>query len=211
MIRSGIYEIRNLINGKVYIGSSQNLKGRQLRHFRRLQKEISSHPYLQNAWNKHGEENFKFSILIYCSVNSLLFYEQQFLDKRLPEYNCCPIAGGTRGYKHSDEARKNMSKAQMGNTKGSGNKGKTRQKISIANTGKKHTKEARQKIGKALLGNMNTKGRSLTKEHKQKISSTLKERPSHLKGGKLSKEHRHKISKGVKKYYQKRRLDATKN
>lgn len=59
----GIFQIRNLVNGKIYIESSVNLDKIWNRH--RVQLKMSGHPneQLQKEWNEYGEDNFKFEIL----------------------------------------------------------------------------------------------------------------------------------------------------
>lgn len=61
---SGLYRIRNLVNGKVYIGQTKNFQMRWKIHLERLQRGLSGLTLLQNSWTKHGEENFVFEILI---------------------------------------------------------------------------------------------------------------------------------------------------
>lgn len=58
-----LYEIKNIINNKVYIGRTSNIKARWNRHRNELRKNKHHCIHLQRAWNKYGEENFKFSIL----------------------------------------------------------------------------------------------------------------------------------------------------
>jgi group I intron endonuclease len=59
----GIFQIRNLTNEKVFIGSTPNLDAAFNRH--RFQLDAGSHPSksLQKEWNELGEENFAFEIL----------------------------------------------------------------------------------------------------------------------------------------------------
>jgi group I intron endonuclease len=59
---AGIYQIRNLVNGKVLLGSSVSLDGRLNRH--RFALRIGQHrfPALQADWNQHGEAAFAFEI-----------------------------------------------------------------------------------------------------------------------------------------------------
>jgi hypothetical protein len=56
----GVYQIKNLVSGKSYIGSSNIIQKRWTQHRRELRAGIHFNPKLQNAWNKYGEENFKF-------------------------------------------------------------------------------------------------------------------------------------------------------
>ncbi len=62
---SGIYQIRNLINNKIYIGSSYNLDKRNKTHFKTLKLNTHSNRHLQDSFNIYGEKNFVFEILEY--------------------------------------------------------------------------------------------------------------------------------------------------
>jgi len=68
---SGIYAIINLINDKMYIGSSKNIKSRFKTHTRDLNKNKHFNPYLQNAWNKYGGGNFTIEVIEYIKNNKL--------------------------------------------------------------------------------------------------------------------------------------------
>lgn len=57
---SGIYCIINIVNNKVYIGATKNLADRKSQHFSELRNNKHPNEYLQNSWNKYGEENFAF-------------------------------------------------------------------------------------------------------------------------------------------------------
>lgn len=59
----GVFQIRNVKNEKVFVGSTPNLDAAFNRH--RFQLNAGAHPSksLQNDWNKLGEENFVFEIL----------------------------------------------------------------------------------------------------------------------------------------------------
>ena len=55
---SGVYIITNLVNGKRYIGSSNDLYERSYSHIHHLQKQDHVNSHLQNSWNKYGEDKF---------------------------------------------------------------------------------------------------------------------------------------------------------
>ena len=55
---SGIYCIINIKNSKKYIGSSKNIRQRLWSHRAELRHNKHENSYLQNAWNKYGEQNF---------------------------------------------------------------------------------------------------------------------------------------------------------
>jgi hypothetical protein len=59
----GVYQIRNLANGKIYLGSSLNLNAIWNRE--RLQLDMGSHPNaeLQHDWKATGEAGFAYEIL----------------------------------------------------------------------------------------------------------------------------------------------------
>lgn len=76
----GIYKIENIINNKVYIGSSIDIEKRFYKHLWMLRKGVHDNNYLQNSFNEHGEENFKFSIIESCSEDMLIEMENFFLN-----------------------------------------------------------------------------------------------------------------------------------
>ena len=63
---AGIYEIKNINSGKVYIGQSKDIMIRWRDHIARLKSQKHDNKYLQHAWNKYGAEAFTFSILEEC-------------------------------------------------------------------------------------------------------------------------------------------------
>lgn len=79
-IISGVYSITNLKNGKLYIGSSNNIYRRWRDHKNLLKKDKHHSNHLQRAWNKYGEENFIFKILEECNEDILLKREQYYID-----------------------------------------------------------------------------------------------------------------------------------
>lgn len=99
----GIYQIKNKINNKSYIGSSSRLKLRWNRHLTDLKCNVHHSLALQRAFHKYGYDNFEFIILENCGIEKLLEREQYYLDNLKPEYNICKIAGNCLGVKHSTE------------------------------------------------------------------------------------------------------------
>lgn len=78
---SGIYQIRCVPTGKIYVGSAVNLRERWYRHRRALGRGKHVNCYLQQAWDKYGEENFEFIVLEYVERGGLLAAEQIWMDK----------------------------------------------------------------------------------------------------------------------------------
>jgi group I intron endonuclease len=113
---SGIYCIENLIDGKKYIGQSVNLYKRINEHLRVLRKNQSQCEILQHAWNKYGEENFKFWIVEECFIDKLdereIFWIKELHSQR-DEWGYNISWGGdtpTRGMKHTQEWKDTASK-----------------------------------------------------------------------------------------------------
>ena len=78
---SGIYLIKNIVNNKIYVGSSVNLNDRNYKHFWMLRKGIHDNNHLQNSYNKHGDSSFIFEILEYCPSEKLILKENYYISK----------------------------------------------------------------------------------------------------------------------------------
>lgn len=80
----GVYKITCLANNKIYIGSSSNILKRWSNHRYELRHDTHSNRYLQNAWNKYGEDSFKFEVVELCNPSYRFELEQKYLDKLQP-------------------------------------------------------------------------------------------------------------------------------
>ncbi|MCE9677451.1 GIY-YIG nuclease family protein [Paraclostridium bifermentans] len=118
--RPGIYKIINTLNGKVYIGSTQNIRIRRNNHFTNLRYNRHHNIHLQNAYNKYGLENFEFIVLEYVdSIDYLLEKETSWIKKLKSNdnkygYNSRVYTETNRGFKHSKETKDRISKAKKG-------------------------------------------------------------------------------------------------
>lgn len=192
---TGVYQIRNLANGKRYIGSTaKSFSHRWSKHRRDLQRGKHHSPAIQRAWDKYGENAFAFEIVLICSRADCVMYEQRCLDgfktcNQKYGYNICPTAGSTLGVKHSAEAcaRKSLL------VKGRRHTPETIAKCRAVKTGLTHTPEAKAKMRAAKLGRRHTKeaiakcriasaNRRHTAESRAKLSAALS-------GKKKSAEH----------------------
>lgn len=117
---SVIYQIRNISNNKIYIGSAVNARVRRNRHVSDLRKGIHHSIILQRAWVKYGEENFIFEILEEVpDKNKLLEREQYYLDEFksfIPNigYNVELNAASSLGVKRSDWFKERLRAANLG-------------------------------------------------------------------------------------------------
>lgn len=99
---TGVYQIVNKTNGKLYIGSSSNLVGRKASHYSSLRSKNHGNSHLQNAYNKYGAANFEFKVLIYCDIKDMIFYENLLIagfkaNKKEFGYNARVAAETNRG------------------------------------------------------------------------------------------------------------------
>jgi len=121
---SGIYIIKNKINGKFYVGSSDDIRHRWYEHVYKLRKNKHNNPHFQNAWNKYGENNFEFLIVEKCNKDELLIKEQYYISKLQPfkknGYNICDTAGGGDNITHNPNKEAFIDKMKIIN-KGEGN------------------------------------------------------------------------------------------
>lgn len=107
--KTGIYCIHNLINNKKYVGKSKNIYYRLHRHKSDLIKNKHKNPYLQNAWNKHGEKNFQCYILELCKLKDSFKLEEKYI-KECGDYNCATF--NDQRIQYSKKTRQKMSKVK---------------------------------------------------------------------------------------------------
>lgn len=93
-----IYSIVNVINSKVYIGSTNLFYKRKSSHIRQLEQNKHHSIHLQRAYNKYGENAFEWDILQKVeNLEDLFFYEQKWIDLTQSTfgkygYNINPVA-----------------------------------------------------------------------------------------------------------------------
>lgn len=162
---AGVYQIKNKINGHIYIGSSVNMVDRLWNHKTKLRNQTHKNPHLQAAWNKYGEENFEFTILETVQRREdAVKLEQKYIDTFNPDYNIATSATATRlGIPMSDDAKKKLSKVKLIQNKGKNN----------PFYGKTHTKETRKKISEYRSG------RKLSDKHRESITRAQMGEKSH--------------------------------
>jgi group I intron endonuclease len=166
---SGIYKIKNILDNKIYVGSAEDFLRRIYEHTYLLKKNKHHSTYLQNAWNKHGENSFIFGLIeVVEDLTQLIPREQHYIDTLKPEYNMCPTAGSRLGSTQTVQAiekiRKNATKFWLGKNLPE----ETKKKIGDANRGNQHTQEAINKI--TINNSRYWKGKTRSTEAKEKMA-----------------------------------------
>lgn len=161
---SCIYTITNKVNGKFYVGKTNNFFYRISKHKCALRDGIHVNEHLQRAWNKYGEENFEFEILeehIPSNLISMEHYWCNLLDalNENRAYNIRPTHPFGKGT-NSLETREKTSRALTGKKLSN----EHRLKLSIAKKGRKLSEDTRKKMSQAA------KGKSKSEETKKRIS-----------------------------------------
>lgn len=177
--KAGIYKIVNLVNNKIYVGSSVNLPSRKYEHFKKLSNNVHHNAHLQNSYNKYSKENFVFQVVEYINIiedrqelkNILLEREQYYINTLQPQYNIRPIAVSCAGCKKSKDTCKKIVVSRKNNNK-EWHTQETKEKIRNANKGHEVTQETKEKIKQYRIG------KKQTQETKEKIKNTLKNRPA---------------------------------
>jgi len=169
-----IYKITNIVNNKIIIGQTKYLRIRWSSYRSLLRKNRYSNGHLQNAWNKYGEQNFKFEVIFTCPVQDLDFHEIRLIDlydstNREKGYN---LDSGGKRPEHSEE---------------------TKEKIRQWNLGRKMSDEAKEKMSASRMGNKNHAfGKHQSEEHKKKRARSGEE--NGMYGKTISDEHKRKLS-----------------
>lgn len=173
----GIYKISSITKPeRFYIGSSVNIRKRWREHLWLLKINDHHSKKLQRHFDKYGESDLLFSILLSCEKEDLLKIEQYFLDSYNPYFNGSKTAGSCLGFKHSDESKQKMRERRLGH---------------------KHSEESKQKMRESKMGNIPwNKGKkmpAISQETRQKMSKIRKGMVSNFKGKRHTEESLRKM------------------
>lgn len=122
--RGGIYQIRNMLNNKIYVGSAKNFKKRWREHRNGLNGRYHGNQYLQNSWNLYKDANFNFEIIEYIDDTDSLFLREKYWLERLNVtddkngYNIYPCPIGFMTGQYPEETRMKISKGVSGENNG---------------------------------------------------------------------------------------------
>lgn len=184
----GIYIIRNVVNGKCYIGKSEtDIKKRWQAHLTLLNNNKHYNAYLQRAYNKNVA-SFEFDILETCTVEECDDKEKYWINElksydRSYGYN---LTYGGEGGIPTEE---------------------TLEKIRMTSLGRTHTEETKRKIAESKMG----KPRS--EEVIRKLTNSKIGKPSWNKGlsGIYNDETLKKIGDASKRTHENNPLIGEKN
>jgi group I intron endonuclease len=110
----GVYLIRNTVNGKAYVGSTQRrFRERWCAH--RAMLRGNKHPcrHLQSAWNKYGEAAFRFEVAEALGDTKMAVEREQYwldvFQTLSKAYNSRPRAASNSGAHWTKEVRQQIS------------------------------------------------------------------------------------------------------
>jgi group I intron endonuclease len=173
----GIYKITTTHNNKVYIGYSSNIELRFKQHKNCLKNNNHDNMYLQNTYNKYGENIFSFEILEECPYELCIEKEHYYVsfyksNKRKHGYNLANTGIGKIGKMpkkiilKSIQIRKNNAKIR-----GYYFSKEIIKKQVNARKGWKHSEDAKIKIGLSSKGRK--KSNSAIEQHKKQIQKQV--------------------------------------
>jgi group I intron endonuclease len=138
----GVYIIRNLVDGRAYVGSSINMRKRLREHRQRLTNRNHWNGYLQEAWTGYGGYSFRADVyqeMPGATEEELWAAEVEWIQRlqshtREHGYN---LDNGTRrtAGRISEETREKLRRSHMGYQPTE----EHREKLSIAGKGRKRT------------------------------------------------------------------------
>lgn len=189
-----IYEIKNLINGKTYVGQRKCPVSKTPNS----DSYMGSGVHLIKSEKKYGYNNFVKTILAICESPLIAdelerIYISLYRELGKAEYNMAD--GGVIHFTMNNETKRKCSEIRKEYFKNNPNAGKihsdkmkgrklseeTKKKISESNKGRKLSEETKRKISEA------SKGKKMSEEARQKMSEANK-------GKVLSEDTRRKIS-----------------
>ena len=218
-MKNVVYKIRNIINGHYYIGSTVDSRKRFWAHRKDLRNNVHVCVHLQRAWNKYGEDAFKFEIVQKLhSRNDLFPTEQKLLNEHFGKDYCYNVAAYADAPMRdaSPEMRARLAERTKAWLERDGHPrqgvphtDESKQQMSESRTGKaagpEHYRygktvspEVRKRIGDAQRGKPKAPGRKVSAEGMEKIrAAAAAGHYSHWTGRNHTEESKAKMSKRV--------------
>lgn len=82
-VEGGIYAVRCVASGEVWVGGSPDLSKIQNRLWFTLRQGMNTHRSLQIAWNAHGAEAFSFEIVERLDAEEIGYVRDRVMKERL--------------------------------------------------------------------------------------------------------------------------------
>jgi len=143
----GVYAVTNLLNSKVYIGQSSNIRARLRQH-----RKVTTQSALSNDIKIYGAVNFSWKVLHESDSLSERHALECFwiakTDSTKLGYNKATGGPGPTGFKMANETKEKLSLALTGRHVSE----ETKEKHRVAATGFKHSQETRDLLSKRRTG-----------------------------------------------------------
>lgn len=171
---SGLYQIRNTINGWVYLGTASLFRNRFSDHLRRLRVGTHYNGPLQADFNSHGEDSFTFEVIALIRDPKVRLQIEEDAIRLSFGPGCYNLSAVNPPYvlgiKRSPETRAKMSASFKGRVVAP----EAREKIRTALTGRKATEETKQKMSAQHSGVPipNARGKKRSPETKTRMSES---------------------------------------
>jgi len=218
-MKNVIYKIRNVINDKFYVGSTVDSRKRFWAHRKALRLGNHDCIHLQRAWDKYGEDCFKFEVIEQLNSKEELYpAEQKWLDEHFGKDYCYNVAAHADSPMRdaSPEIRAKLAEKTKAWLEREGHPrqghictpeeiaymGERRKGIHAGENhyryGKTVSEETRKKIGDTQRGKPKAPGRTVSEEGKAKIRAAAEAgHYSHWKGKQHTEESKLKMSKAI--------------
>ena len=217
-MKNVIYKIRNVVNNKFYVGSTVDSRKRFWAHRKALRLGNHDCIHLQRAWDKYGEDCFKFEIIEQLNSKEELYpAEQKWLDEHFGKDYCYNVAAhadspmrdaspeiraklsakAKEWHEHNAHPRQGMThtpesiELMVANNKAP--KGENHYRY-----GKTVSEETRKKIGDTQRGKPKGPGRTVSPEGMAKIRAAAEAgHYSHWEGRNHTEESRDKMGRAI--------------
>ena len=84
-VESGIYAVRCVATGEIWVGSTPDLSKIQNRLWFTLRQGTNTHRSLQTGWNAHGAEAFSFEIVERLDEEAIGYVRDRVMRERLAQ------------------------------------------------------------------------------------------------------------------------------
>jgi group I intron endonuclease len=184
-----IYKITNTINKKCYIGitTKADPNDRWKGHISSI-KNGKGCPLLMKAFNKYGEDSFKFEVIIICFDEDVFKFEAEYIRK----YN----SASPNGYNVAEGGKIGMSFLGRKHTD------ETKRKISVKSKEYTNRPESKERARQVAIEFNKTHNIGELLRNSENWKKAIKEGRIGNKGGKRDDRTKKKISEGLKKYFE---------